>query len=103
MCAGCSEPSAPYTLQPLTRAQDEVLSWIKGVWNGVVVYDVSNAAVDQVLIVGHKGSKYHFSLVEADGRRQVVTDPHNQQSWLEGITSGQYPLHVEPLEVALAR
>jgi hypothetical protein len=97
MCFACSS----FTLDPLTAAQDNVLSWIKSVWSGVVVYNVDNLGT--VLMVGHKGSEYHFSLVYSDGVRIVVTDPHNQQSWLEGITSGQYPLHVEPLEVALAR
>ena len=82
MCqtCSCSIPSS------LTIDQGRTLAVIRSAWDGVVVYDVDDALPNTgtVLMIGHKGSEYHFSLVGPDGSRQVVTDVLNQSHWLNG-------------------
>jgi hypothetical protein len=95
MCAGCSEPSAPFTTKPLTAAQDKVLSEFTAVWSDVNVYDVDSMLGDHVLLVGFKADKLNITLVASDGCRHRVTDLLNQSHWLNDVAAGRFPMVVE--------
>ena len=86
MCTQCCQRRSP----DLSIDQDRVLATILSAWDGVCVYDTDNEGL--VLMVGHKGSEYHFSLVARNGERQRISDPLNQSHWLEEIVSGRLSL-----------
>lgn len=90
MCCSCCTPTG------LSIEQDRVLATIRSTWDGVCVYGVDgiSGALGTVLIVGHQGSEYHFSLVAQNGERQRINDPLNQSHILSDIVAGRFPLLV---------
>ena len=89
MCSRCS-------FGPLTIDQGYALAAIRSAWNGVTAYGDGRYPVGSVagtvLVVAHKGSEYHFSLVRPDGERQIVSDDLNKSHWLEAILNGDLSL-----------
>lgn len=89
MCCSCNCPAS----STLSLDQDRVLRAIKPVYDGTAVYDISDVVGEgKVLVVSHKGSEYHFSILHPDGSRDRVNDLTNQSHWLEDILKGRFPV-----------